>query len=100
MEQLSGLGGIIDAPSEEIADGLVEELKDRGVVTVGNIDKLTDGTIFMDVNLSPTSPTQRELCRFSLFSTTQVIELPEPLHAQFTPISPVVPTYPIDLAFV
>ena len=52
MEQLSGLGGIIDAPSEEIADGLVEELKDRGVVTVGNIDKLTDGTIFMDVNLS------------------------------------------------
>ena len=27
------------------------------------------------VNVIPTSPTQRELCRFSLFSTTQVIEL-------------------------
>ena len=52
IEQLSGLGGTVDAPSEEIADGLVEELKERGVVTVGNIDKLIDGTIFMDVNLS------------------------------------------------
>ena len=26
-------------------------------------------------SINPTSPTQRELCRFSLFSTTQVIEL-------------------------
>ena len=33
---------------------------------------------------SPTSPTQRELCRFSLFSTTQVIELLNPC----TPNSP------------
>ena len=34
--------------------------------------------------LSPTSPTQRELCRFSLSSTTQVIELLE----SCTPNSP------------
>ena len=34
--------------------------------------------------LSPTSPTQHELCRFSLFSTTQVIELLNPC----TPNSP------------
>ena len=34
--------------------------------------------------LSPTSPTQREFCRFSLFSTTQVIELLNPC----TPNSP------------
>ena len=34
--------------------------------------------------VSPTSPTQRELCRFSLFSTTQVIELLE----SCTPNSP------------
>ena len=33
---------------------------------------------------NPTSPTQRELCRFSLFSTTQVIELLNPC----TPNSP------------
>ena len=36
------------------------------------------------VQLSPTSPTQREFCRFSLFSTTQVIELLNPC----TPNSP------------
>ena len=34
--------------------------------------------------LSPTSPTQREFCRFSLFSATQVIELLNPC----TPNSP------------
>ena len=33
---------------------------------------------------NPTSPTQREFCRFSLFSTTQVIELLNPC----TPNSP------------
>ena len=38
----------------------------------------------VDRCLSPTSPTQRELCRFSLFSTTQVIELLE----SCTPNSP------------
>ena len=36
------------------------------------------------VDTSPTSPTQREFCRFSLFSTTQVIELLNPC----TPNSP------------
>ena len=39
---------------------------------------------FEALGASPTSPTQRELCRFSLFSTTQVIELLNPC----TPNSP------------
>ena len=52
IEQLSGLGGLIDAPSDEIADNLLEELKVRELVTVGNIDRLMDGTIFAHVNLS------------------------------------------------
>ena len=37
-----------------------------------------------EICANPTSPTQRELCRFSLFSTTQVIELLE----SCTPNSP------------
>ena len=52
------------------------------------------------VRSSPTSTTQRAFCLFSLFSTTQVIELLNPCTPNSTPISPVVPTYPIDLAFV
>ena len=34
-----------------------------------------DNTPAKWADASPTSPTQREFCRFSLFSTTQVIEL-------------------------
>ena len=52
IDQLSGVGAKIAAPSEEIADNLLEELTERGLVTVGNIAKLMDGSIFMDVNLS------------------------------------------------
>ena len=50
--QLSGVAGIIDAPSDEIADNLIEELCERKLITIGNIDRLMDGTIFTGVNLS------------------------------------------------
>ena len=66
----------------------------------GQLGKAEAAIAAYDEVVSPTSPTQRELCRFSLFSTTQVIELLNLCTAQFTPILPVVPTYPIDLAFV
>ena len=49
---LSGFGQLIGAPSEEIADGLLEQLVDRGTVTVGNITPMAGGTLFMQVNLS------------------------------------------------
>lgn len=50
---LSGFGQLIDAPSDEIADGLLEQLADRGLVTVGDIARLLGGgTIFAQVNLS------------------------------------------------
>lgn len=52
IDQLSGVAAQIDAPSEEIADSLLEELTKRGLVTVGNITKLMDGSTFIDVNLS------------------------------------------------
>ena len=53
IADLSGFGQLIDAPSDEIADGLLEQLADREFVTVGNIEKLLGGgSIFMQVNLS------------------------------------------------
>ena len=48
----------------------------------GDVETLLTGVIVETAN--PTSPTQREFCRFSLFSTTQVIELLE----SCTPNSP------------
>ena len=49
--QLSEVAALIAAPSEEIADSIFEELTERGLITVGNINKLMDGTVFMHVNL-------------------------------------------------
>ena len=51
IDQLCGVAGMIDAPSEEIANSLVEELLERSLIRVGNVERLLDGTIFMDVNL-------------------------------------------------
>lgn len=43
----------IAAPSEELADGLLEELKDLGLVKMWNPAKtLSDGTTFMNVDLT------------------------------------------------
>ena len=49
--QLSEVAALIAAPSEEIADSIFEELTEQGLITVGNINKLMDGTVFMHVNL-------------------------------------------------
>ena len=51
IDELSGFAALISAPSEQIADSIFEELMERGLITVGNINKLMDGTIFMHVNL-------------------------------------------------
>ena len=43
--RLSGFAESIGAPSQELADGLLEELYDRGLVKIGHISKtLSDGT--------------------------------------------------------
>ncbi|MDE0278461.1 MAG: hypothetical protein OYH76_21405 [Defluviicoccus sp.] len=52
IDQLSGFGAQIDAPSEEIAYSLLEELTERKLVTVGNVVKAFEGSTFMNVNLS------------------------------------------------
>ena len=52
INQISNVAGMIDAPSQEIAIGLVEELEERGMIRVGNVERLMDGIIFMEVNLS------------------------------------------------
>lgn len=52
IANLSSFGKLIDAPSEEIADGLLKQLEERKVVTVGNITEMMGGTLFMQVNLS------------------------------------------------
>ena len=52
IEQFSGLSALIDAPSDEVAEGLLEELTERNLVTVGSIERLLEGTVFTHVNLS------------------------------------------------
>ena len=56
--QLSGVGSIIDAPSEEMADSLVEELERRDLVTIGDVNRLLDGTLLLNVNISLESNTR------------------------------------------
>ena len=55
-----------------------------GVPGGSTVGVQSDCSEYGKVVANPTSPTQRELCRFSLFSTTQVIELLE----SCTPNSP------------
>ena len=50
--KLSGLSGIIGSPSEELANQIVEELNERGLIRIGNPVKMLGGTIFMNVSLS------------------------------------------------
>lgn len=52
IDQFSGFGALIDAPSEEIAYNLLEELTERKLVIVGRVVKAFEGSTFMDVNLS------------------------------------------------
>jgi len=52
IDQLSGFDAQIDAPSEEIAHSLLEELTERKLVKVGNVVKAFEGTTFVNVNLS------------------------------------------------
>ena len=52
IEQLSGVAGMVGAPSEEISDSIVEELEERGLIRIGNTAKTFDGTLFLGVNLS------------------------------------------------
>ena len=58
------------------------DLSDRAVRAQNRLERWPCADAIAAAN--PTSPTQREFCRFSLFSTTQVIELLE----SCTPNSP------------
>ena len=50
--KLSGLSGIIGSPGEELANQIVEELHEQGLIRIGNPVKMLGGTIFMNVSLS------------------------------------------------
>ena len=53
IAHLSGFAESISSPSQELADGLLEELQNRGLVKIGYISKtISDGTTFMNVDLS------------------------------------------------
>ena len=52
ISQLSGFAKSIGAPSQELADGLLEELYGRGLVKMWNPSGSFDGTPFMNVDLS------------------------------------------------
>ena len=65
---------------EEMQSALVHAI----LTSVTEDQTLSDEVKDLLGRINPTSPTQHELCRFSLFSTTQVIELLNPC----TPNSP------------
>ena len=52
IAQLSNLCGIVDAPSEEIAQSVLDELREKGVIITRNVTATMDGNNYMGVNLS------------------------------------------------
>ena len=52
IDQLSEVGESIGAPSEELANDLVEELCELGLIRMGETARTFDGTTFINVNLS------------------------------------------------
>ena len=52
IDQLSDLCGMIDAPSEEIAQSILDELREKGVIITRSVTPTMDGNIYMGVNLS------------------------------------------------
>ena len=88
------VGGGADDPADYTLDAAPAEMRlapceaeaSWQVTLAAKLETVPDAdeTVSAAVRFSPTSPTQREFCRFSLFSTTQVIELLE----SCTPNSP------------
>ena len=52
IDQFSGVAGMIDAPSEEVSDNLINELEELGLLRIGKTVPTFGGNIFMNVNLS------------------------------------------------
>ena len=52
IDQFSGISGIIGSPSEELADQILEELHQKGLISMEDPVKALDGNLFMNVNLS------------------------------------------------
>ena len=52
IDQLSGISEIIGSPSEELADQILEELHQRGLVSMGDPVKMPDGTSFVNISLT------------------------------------------------
>ncbi len=50
--ELSNFGTIIDVPSSELANHIIEDLSEQGLVRIGNVTRLLDGTIYSGVTLS------------------------------------------------
>ena len=53
IEQLSGISGITDSPSEELANQILEELYQQGILSMADPVKTLDGTLFVDISLTP-----------------------------------------------
>lgn len=51
IRRLSSLAQTINAPSEEIAESLFDELTEQGLIRVRQVSKSFQGRIFMGVNL-------------------------------------------------
>ena len=62
LDQLSGISESIGAPSEELANELVEELYERGLEWEGLHDPLTERHLYMSTLLSKDGPPFRKAC--------------------------------------
>ena len=52
IRQLGGIARVVEAPGNEWAGGLIEELIGKGLVKAGNVVRTFDGVTFMNVNLT------------------------------------------------
>lgn len=71
IDQISGFAGYIGASSEDLADQILEELEERGLVKIGNVTHTFGGSNFLNVNLSLAGWEQYEAGKRGQLSTNQ-----------------------------
>ena len=68
VQQLTGIARAIGASSNELADELMEELRERGLIRLGDSVRSYDGSLFLNVNLTLDGWEQYEREKRGLFS--------------------------------
>ena len=68
IPRLAGIAGIIGAQGDELANHLIEELEEKGLIRVGTSPKTFGGTAFQGVNLTLDGWEKYEREKLGLFS--------------------------------